>query len=104
MQDKPVKTVSHFVSLGLLANVEFVLGCYAQGMAALGITHNLVVNTTTPGPAHPIAEESEKITSKFFSDLQVFKQLTINKVNVHIVQAHVQGSNLHFVIGYHEPY
>lgn len=104
MESKPIKTVSHFVPLSLLADVQFVLKCYAHGMAALGINHVLAVDPNAPGPAHPIEEESLKITSRFMSDLQVFKQLTINKINVHVVQAHIQGSNLHFVIGYHEPH
>ncbi len=103
MNSSPVNTVSHFIPLDYLANVEFILNVYAQGLSALGIHHTLVINPAAVGPAHPIPEENQKITSNLLRDLQTFKQITINKVNVHVVKAHINGSNIHFMIGYHEP-
>jgi len=103
MDSKPVKVVSHFVTLGHLADVQFVLNSYAALFTGMGIQHN-ILTAPAAGPAHPIEEEALKINSAFFRDMQTFKQLTINKVNVHVVSAKINGSNLHFVIGYTEPH
>lgn len=102
MESKPVKVVSHLVTLGHLADVQFMLNSYAGLFTAMNISHNIIQAPAT-GPAHPIDEEAVKINSAFFRDMQTFKQLTISKVNVHVVSAQINGFNLHFVIGYNEP-
>lgn len=103
MESKPVKTVTHFVALGYMADVQFMLNSYASLFTAMGISH-AIIQAPAAGPAHPIEEEAAKLNSAFFRDMQTFKQLTIGKVNVHIVSAQINGSNLHFVIGYNEPH
>lgn len=102
MESKPVKVVSHLVTLGYLADVQFALNSYAALFTGMGISHSIVF-APAAGPVHPIDEEATKINSAFFRDMQTFKQLTITKVNVHVVSAQINGFNLHFVIGYNEP-
>jgi len=103
MESKPVKVVSHLVTLGYMADVQFMLNSYAALFTAMGVSHS-IIQAPAAGPAHPIEEEAAKINSAFFRDMQTFKQLTIGKVNVHVVSAQINGFNLHFVIGYNEPY
>lgn len=103
MEQKPVKTLSHLVTLGHMADIQYCLNLYAGLFTALGISHTIIQVPAT-GPAHPIEEEAVKINSAFFRDMQTLKQITINKVNVHIVSAVINGFNLHFMIGYNEPY
>lgn len=103
MEPNPIKTVSHLVSLGHMADIQYCLNLYAGLFTALGIGHTIIQVPAT-GPAHPIEEEATKINSAFFRDMQTFKQLTISKVNVHVTAAQINGFNLHFMIGYNEPY
>jgi hypothetical protein len=103
MDPKPLKTVSHLVTLGYLADVQYCLNLYAALFTGMGIT-NTILQVPAAGPAHPIETEATRINSAFFRDMQTFKQLTISKVNVHVVSATVNGFNLHFMIGYNEPY
>lgn len=103
MESKPVKTVSHLVTLGHMADVQFMLNSYAALFTGMGIAHG-IVQVPAAGPAHPIESEAIKINSAFFRDMQTFKQLMITKVNVHVVRAQINGFNLHFVIGYNEPH
>jgi len=95
--------VNLLVVLGALADTQFVLNSYAALFTALQIPNN-IVTVPAAGPAHPIEEEAARINSAFFRDMQTLKQITIGKVNVHVVSAKINGGNLHFMIGYHEPH
>lgn len=103
MESKPVKVVSLLVSPGPLADIQFVLNSYAALFTGMGVRHS-IITVPAAGPAHPIESEQTKINSVFMRDMQTIKQLSISKVNLHIVSAQINGFNLHFTIGYNEPY
>lgn len=96
-----MKSATHTIGVPPLTNIEEMLANYKGLFNALGIPNQIPFEAQS-GFSHPIPEENSKLTNDFFVTMMTVKQLTIDKVNVSLVDARVSQQTVTFVFHFQE--
>lgn len=85
-----------------LADKAYLESLYKRLLDGLGIG-NSMVDHPSPGPAHPIEEENERLTRQFMENMQTLKGLQIAKMDVRLDKCRVADNHMVMMFSYLEP-